>query len=486
MARTRHTLVLSDVHLAEAEPGEGPWMRYRQRRWFPDDDFRAMIDRVLAAVGARDELDLVFGGDLIEFEGPYVIDGETRFVDPPRTEGEAIATLDRIVRDHPTFFDAIADVLRAGHRVVFVIGNHDVQLTFPGVQRALRGHLEARVHPPAGLDDRVLFRPWFFQTGDGIHVEHGHQYDTYCSFRDPLRPLAHWGDEIHPTVGSVAFRHLVSRMGYFNAYDERSYMLSAPRYFAHWARHYLFSNHSLVATWFLGGVRVVKIVLASRPARRILEALRHEARLARAAFARMHAVDPSAVEEHASLFAAPADEDPHLVVRELRLDHAVMAGVGLVGLVTSAFKPRLGMALALGALGAGIAQALLRPRQSVEDQFARVQRIASDVARIYRARAVVFGHTHIPVAEVDDGVFIANTGAWTPDAPGADDPEDAPKPSRGRPVVWIRRDADKESPLEGGLYRFRDGALAPTRVLGPDPEPEPEPEPEPDLFPTTA
>lgn len=466
MARTRHTFVLSDVHLAEADPGDGPWMRYRQRKFFPDADFRRLVDRILSTTPAGDEIDLVFGGDFIEFEGPRVVDGRTEFDDPPRTEDESIATLDRVVRDHPDFFRAIAEVVQAGHRVVFVVGNHDAQLSFPRVQVRLREHIAAHLRGLSAqeLRDRIRVRTWFFQTRDGVHIEHGHQYDAYCAFRDPLQPLAPERLEIHPTVGSVAFRHLVSRMGYFNAYDERSYMQSVPKYLAHWAKHYLFSRRSLAVTWFVGAVRVVGTVLAARPAKEVKRTLKREAESARAAFAEAHRLNREWLESHAALFAQPADDNPHRVVREMRLDYAFLATIGVAGLFVSAFKPRLGLWMAASSVVAGVAHELLRPHAGIEAEYENLEQVSRRIAKIYRARAVVFGHTHIPRCEVEDGVVFCNTGAWTPDAPDADSDEKQ-RPPRARPIVWLRRPADDSSaPIEGGLYRFSSEGLAPQIV----------------------
>jgi UDP-2,3-diacylglucosamine pyrophosphatase LpxH len=451
---TRHTLVVSDVHLTEAVDGEGEWMRYRQRKYFPDHDFRRFADHVLSQLEPGDELDLVFGGDFIEFEGPRVVDGD--FQDPPRTEDESLETLDRILADHAVFFQAIADVVRAGHRVVFVVGNHDVQLSFPRVQERLIDHVLS--FAPGAARNRVRVRTWFFQTADGVHVEHGHQYDAYCSFRDPLKPLEPKGAEIHPTVGSVAFRHLISRMGYFNAYDERSYMLSVPKYLAHWAKHYLFSRHSLATTWFVGGVRVVATMLAAKPAKEVAETIRREAARARAAFAEANAVNQEWLERHAALFAVPADDTPHRVVREMRIDDAVLAGIAMAGLFVAAVKPRLGLIISASAIAAGIANALIQPRKSVQVEYENIERVARHVADIYRARAVVFGHTHIPQCEEEDGVLFCNTGAWTPDVQEGG-------PPKKRPVVWLRRPKnDRHAPIEGGLYRFGEDGLHPHKI----------------------
>lgn len=462
----RHTLVISDVHLSEAEPGDTAWLRYRQRRFFPDAALARLRQIIAHRLGVGDRLEMVFDGDVFEFEAPKVIDGESRYTDAPRSEEEAVEMMARVMRDHEVFFRAVAGLVADGHHVVFIAGNHDAQLALPVVKERLREWIlalvddadEGRVEP-----SRISIEPWFYQTDDGIHVEHGHQYDAYCSFRDPLRPLDVHGREIQPTVGSLAFRHLASRMGYFNAYDERSFVLSVPRYVGHWVRYYLFSRRSLALTWFLGALRIVSKLLQSRPRAEVLAAVRDQAASSRAAYAKLLALDARALGKHAELFAEPADSDPHRVVRELRLDHAALAVVGVAGLVTAAFKPKLGLFMALGALAAGIAHELIAPRRPMHDEYEEIDDVAHAIAKIYDARAVVFGHTHIPHAEVQDGVIYANSGSWAPPIDETDlESSDPP----GKPVIWLRRpDGSRDAKVEGGLYRLKDGALVPDRQV---------------------
>jgi UDP-2,3-diacylglucosamine pyrophosphatase LpxH len=465
----RHTVVISDVHLTEEVPGDDAWLRYRQRRFFPDRDFAVLVRHLLERVVAiGDRLELVLDGDVIEFETPRLVDGQS-FADSPRTEEEAVATLSAVVRDHPVFFEHLARVASAGHRVVFVAGNHDVHLALPGVRAALQAAI-AKMLPSAEDSANVTVQPWFHQTDDGVHVEHGHQYDAYCSFRDPLRPLDTEGVEVAPTVGSLAFRHMISRMGYFNAYDERSFMLSVPRYLAHWARYYLFTRRSLGITWFAGALKVVAEILKSRPDRALMKTIREQAAIARAAYAQTLALDAKALSAHADLFAEPVDANPHRVVREMRLDHAALAAVAVGGLVTAAFKPKLGLAMMFGAILVGVVQEIIAPHEPAHGEYRRVESVAMSIAKIYNARAIVFGHTHVPHATFEGGVLYANAGSWAPPVeethaePPVDERETRQK--KGRPVVWVRRaDGDRDAPLEGGLYRLVDGALVPANVI---------------------
>jgi hypothetical protein len=297
----RHTVVISDVHLWDALPGDDLWMRYRQRRFFPDEELARLFD-VLCAEAAPGALELVFNGDLFDFDIAPVVEGRLRFGPTPYEEGPAAARLEKILDDHPVFLDAVARVLAAGHWVVFVSGNHDAQLTFPRVRDVLRARLSRAIiaagRDPGEVLTRVLFRAWFHRTADGIHVEHGNQYDHYCSFLQPMEPFARDG-AVQPTTGSLVMQHIIGRLGYMNPNVDSTFLLSPAGYLAHWLRYYALSCHSLAFTWAFGALRVA------------LGALRHRqgaldaARLARccAACAAETGASPAALAEHAALFA---------------------------------------------------------------------------------------------------------------------------------------------------------------------------------------
>ena len=179
----RHTVVLSDLHLWEAVDGDGLWMRYRQRRFFPDESIARLLEALTRDV-ADGDFELVLNGDIFDFDVPRP-DGRD---DTPHTEGDAARRIDRILDHHPGFVTALAKLVSRGHRVVFVSGNHDVQLAFAAVRERILARLESAVAElsrgaAVGVRARVLFRAWFHRTRDGVHVEHGHQYDPYCATR---------------------------------------------------------------------------------------------------------------------------------------------------------------------------------------------------------------------------------------------------------------------------------------------------------------
>lgn len=455
--RVRHTVIVSDVHLCEGVPGDEPWMRWRSRPFFPDAEFSALVDRLLAeARGAS--VELVFNGDLFDFDASRVIDGHVTEEDLPRTEPVAVELLERILRDHDGYVAALGRLLAAGHAVVFIAGNHDPQLAYPAVRALLRSKLvEASGDPSAGA--RVRFRGWFYQTPDGVHIEHGNQYDPYCAFRYPLMPHHPEAGEIQPTFGSLTFRHLISRMGYFNPHVDASWMLGLRGYVAHWAKHYLFSKRSLASTWLLGAVRAVKQLAHRRdpgsPARAALnlDLASSETGVARAVLAR-----------HAALFAPPVEDSIHRAVRELWLDRLTLAAVCAAAVATPVFLDRrvaIPLALGLPALF-GLYEALM-PKPALDDIYAHIERTGAEIAAIHGCRAVVFGHTHVPYGRWVDGVFHGNSGTWT--AAFEDEACSVPVDPHGKPVIWLRADGAR---LEGGLYRWRNGHLLPDPGAAPE------------------
>jgi hypothetical protein len=212
----KHTVVVSDLHLWEAVDGDGLWMRYRQRRYFPDRGLVALFER-LAAQCEDGSLELVLNGDVFDFDIARP-DGDES---PPRDERTAVARMHSILDDHEAFLDGLVAVLARGHSVVFVAGNHDLPMVLTAVRLALRERIE-RALRRASLDDatvrdcmdRVAHKGWFHRTRDGIHVEHGQQYDAYTSVPHPLWPVAtrRPGDPADPRLAHDALPHRSARL----------------------------------------------------------------------------------------------------------------------------------------------------------------------------------------------------------------------------------------------------------------------------------
>ncbi|AUX20307.1 hypothetical protein SOCEGT47_007750 [Sorangium cellulosum] len=477
-----HTVAISDIHLCELEPTAGLWMRYRQAPYSPDRELAAMLDALRGDVrrgaggAGRDELTLVLNGDIFDLDAPRVINNESVVHDLPRTAEHAVPAIEAILSDHPVFVEALGRVVADGHTVVFVAGNHDIQLTLPEVRAAVqRRVVDAAARevaardgaPPAAgaaelrraLAARVVFRAWFHRTRDGVILEHGNQYDSYCSYRYPMAPFGRNPGEIQPTMGSLVSRLLVSRMGYFNPHVDSSFMLSGLGYLAHWARYYLFSGRSLVLAFAVGAARtMIELVRRREPGRRA----RRRAGLVAAA--RETGAPLAAVAKHARLFARPAEDCLGRVARELWLDRCGLALVGLLAALACLCWVPEGLApAALLAPTLLIAYECAVPKPTLDAVWQGVNRAARLVARAHGAKAVIFGHTHNPEGSWEGGVFFGNTGSWS----AAFEDIACTRPVfEARPLVWLRSEdgAGPEAPLSGGLVMWKDQRFLPWKA----------------------
>src|SRR5690606_3631486 len=89
-----------------------------------------------------------------------------------------------ILKDHETFVNALREFILKGHKVVFITGNHDVELHFNEVRQEILDHLRL---PPENRE-QVRFCEWFYISNQDTLVEHGNQYDPYCVVSDPINP----------------------------------------------------------------------------------------------------------------------------------------------------------------------------------------------------------------------------------------------------------------------------------------------------------
>ena len=464
----RHLVAISDIHLSEVEPTDGLWMRYRQKPYTPAAQIAQMLDDLLDRVQG-DELTLVLNGDIFDFDAPRVHQGESVPHDLPRSAEHAAPAIRSILRDHPEIVRGLARVLVQGHRLVFVSGNHDVQVTLPEVREVLRetlvtealallqeGRSANSLHAdgPSGqaLSDRILFRAWFYLDEAGVVFEHGHQYDSFCSFRYPMAPFGKREGVIQPTMGSMLARLYMGKLGYFNPHVDASFMLSFGGYLRHWASYYLFTRRSQAWIWASGAARTLHSLIAHRdPGSRE----RRIDNIARAV--RETGASARAIARHARLFAPPGEDTLWTVTRELWLDRALFAGAaaGLVAAWALSQRHTFGVLASLGPV-ALFAVELTQPKGTLEDNWRKVQRRARLVQKAHRARAVVFGHTHMPEGHWEDGVFFGNTGSWS--AAYKDVACKEPLFDE-RPLVWLRvaEGAPDRPVLSGGLCLWKKG-----------------------------
>jgi UDP-2,3-diacylglucosamine pyrophosphatase LpxH len=404
---TKHTIVLSDVHLSQAHP-EDPddplWMRYRRRVHHPDEELAALVDHVLERF-AGDRIELVFNGDLFDFDTPWVKDGTSSFDELPPTNEGCAAHVRLILADHEPFFRAVAKLLEHGHAVTFVSGNHDLELCFPAVRDEIRSTLAQWANPA-----EVRFRAWFHLSSDGIYFEHGSQYDIHNGVRHPMLPFTREGNRLHPVLGKLAFRRTGSRMGYFNPYYEETFYMGLFGYLGHFVKAYAFTERSIVKTWATGAFSTVFEILRHRHRHDRIE----EGRAALRAELGPHVTDAQIDATHA-LRAKLAEETMIPVVRELWVDRVVLAGFVLLAFALSATV--FGIALGVGTLAVLLAlfviYEVLTPKPDIRTYDSAPPSVLA-LFDIHGVRAICMGHTHRPFVRFVDAGMYANSGAWCP------------------------------------------------------------------------
>lgn len=459
----RHTVVISDIHLCEVEPGTSAWMRYRQRHCLPDGDIGRMLDALCERVG-EDSLTLVLGGDIFDFDAPRVIEGVSQFHDLPRTAEHAVPAMAAILDDHPLFVAALAHVLRKGHEIVFISGNHDAVLTLPDVRSLLAMRLAdialANTTPTLRahrlIRARIHFRAWFHLTPDRILVEHGHLYDPYCAFRYPMAPYLEGSREIVPTIGSIGTRVLVARLGYFNPHVDRSFNMTKTGYAWHWARYYLFTRRSIVALWMYGITCIMTGIVRARQ-----RPCRERARTNLVACIRETGARLLATARHARLLESPADS-AFGIARDLWVDRVFVTLFGMALGITMAVKLGLPWGI-LGLLLPFVVFPLYNrfaPKPRLAESWERVTNVMHRLASVHRVRAVIFGHTHQPFGRWNEGVFYGNSGSWS----AAASTEHGELLIEERPLVWLT--TNDAGDISGGLFAWTRGVFEERAVRG--------------------
>jgi hypothetical protein len=191
--------VLSDLHMGR---GINPETRryFTLENFFFDEDFAKLVTFLCADSAARGQkFRLILNGDTFDLlridplpeESEQGSRRERRF-GPTHTPLQAARTVREILAGHPGFVRALAQVLHAGHSLVFLPGNHDLEIQWAPVQQQVRAALAEQLERSYGeaslgrLED-LFFGQWFYHEPGRIWVEHGCQYDPENSFRFLLR-----------------------------------------------------------------------------------------------------------------------------------------------------------------------------------------------------------------------------------------------------------------------------------------------------------
>ena len=189
------TAVVSDLHLCEEEPLHPKyplWKKYKTRQFFFDNQFNDFLHHLIhKAEGSS--VELVLNGDIFDFDSvtaiPEFPSYRVTWLEKRRglypQEEKSNYKIKRILSHHEEWLQGLRWFVQQGHRAVFVIGNHDLELHFPEVQKSILEALDLSEED----EKRVRFTEWFYISNKDTLIEHGNQYDPYCVAQNPVNPF---------------------------------------------------------------------------------------------------------------------------------------------------------------------------------------------------------------------------------------------------------------------------------------------------------
>lgn len=446
-----HTLVMSDIHLSDAEPEDAVrplWKRYKRRDLFVDAEIVALWR--WAVHRAQGPLELVLNGDVFDFDSVMTLppDGAMKVGWLERSRGlvaqeaKSLFKMEVILDDHPVFVEGLREVLAAGHRVVFVIGNHDMELHWPAVQRALLD----RLAPAQEVRQRVRICDWFYISQGDTLIEHGNQYDSYCLCNDPVWPFIRFSPDdvrVRLPFGNFAGRYLTNGMGLFNPHVEDTFIMSLVEYLVFFYRYVIRAQPLLAWDWLWGATVTLWVSVRDGLMPAVRDPLTLDDRVEEVA--RRANATPRMVRSLRAISVHPAIFDPVKIARELWLDRVVLLLLVFFG--TFQLFASLNLFVFLPSWWLLVFLAFVLPpyvfyARSINSDIDNTQRairrrigLSSLIVGVDR---VVLGHTHLEENRAIDGVQVYNPGSWSP---AFKDPE-CTQPYGRKCFVWLRPEGE--------------------------------------------
>lgn len=428
---SHNLLVFSDVHLGSdlvhhARPEAPPRSETADDR---DRQLSALLDFYREHPVRGRPWRLVIAGDFVDFVGmsvspsaqgaPTLSDAEDAAFGLGNAEEHTIYKLRCVARRHRIVFEALAKFVAAGNTLVVVRGNHDVDFHWPTVQDEFIRQLATFAPVRRG---QIEFEAWFYYEPDRVYVEHGHQYDLYCSHEHLLCPLS-------PTNPKRSFRSLSDILlrfivrpthGMLETGHERAGALD---YLTFALRLGLGGAVALARRFALTTIALFRIRRdhfgdGARKLRQL-----HDRKMGElAAFLDLRIESLRAL---ASLQVPPVTRSFHRIAITMMLDRILLGMLGALGVLVAAwFAPKVAHKILLVALTgvavAAIVALLNRWRRDIEPSSALRER-AARVTRMMPAAFVVMGHTHMPEVTVAAGgsSTYVNLGSWDGDGDAA-------------------------------------------------------------------
>jgi len=442
-------ILFSDVHLgADLIQHVRPWtMENLKQVARIDRDLAAMLDHYRERADPERPWTLIIAGDLVDFIGMSIAPGGSEQLETTLTDEEVVHGLGSaadhaaqkmraVAARHFMVFDRLARFVAAGHRLVLVRGNHDIDFHWEPARRAFVDAIGARYLEQGGdaealaeFSTRVEFYPWFYYVEGLLYVEHGHQFDAMCNYAHLLAPVS----PADPRRLSWSFSDWLLR-----TVSRPTRGLASEGHDGFGFTHYIRMAASMGVMGALRlGARYLSAIAAGIRAGR--EHLTEAAKVIRAEhergvgdLARRMRLSREKLSALSDLWPTPVTRGALSVMRSVFFDRIVVFALALLlGIVAPAagapwwLSLSLAAALVLGVTAYSVGSA---PRRAADvNPSSAMLRAAARIKKLLPARFVVMGHTHQPMLErIDAESTYVNLGNWSLDEIDAPD-HDAPR-----------------------------------------------------------
>jgi UDP-2,3-diacylglucosamine pyrophosphatase LpxH len=464
-----HTIVLSDVHLSDAElgqPGRSLWKRYKRPKFFIDQSFRRLLQYLQSEI-KNEKIELVLNGDIFDFDSVMRLPLHTRFhiswlerkrgLNPE--EEKSRFKMEVILGDHSGWVQALREFIHNGHSVVFVIGNHDIELHWPMVQKELLKALALTEEQ----EKQVRVCEFFYISNGDTAIEHGNQYDDYCVVANPIHPLIKKGKRIQVRIpfGNITGRYMTNGMGLFNPHVESSFLMTLPEYIRFFYKYALRVQPMLAFTWLWGAAVSFWVSMTDGLLPAMRDPLYVEQRVEE--IAKKANASPNTVRTLTALHVHPAIYNPIKIARELWLDRFLI--LVLIGFVSFEIFALINIVVSISWIWFLLFFVALIPllfyyarniQSEVLPSLETALRQAPLITKITQTKRVIFGHTHREMHTFVDQTEVLNTGTWSP---AFKDPEC--RESYGKKCfAWIKPDPNSEQHERAAeVYVWKDPGL---------------------------
>lgn len=455
-------LVFSDVHLGSDLNDSGP---YVPRSAAVDRDLASMLAHYRATKPPADRWRVVIAGDFIDFVGMSIDPKEDETIATELTaeerrngvgsaEDHARLKLRRVARRHPEVFAELGKLVGDGHELTLLHGNHDIELHWDALKDDLREVVVASAPEAerASAKGRIGFEPWFFYREGVVYIEHGHQYDPFCSTSFILAPVSPRDPRrVERGFSETLLRAIVRRTPGLKEHGHEDRGLAS---YVSWGITLgLRGVLALLARFFGTIYDLTKTQRAYVTETAAAMRRDHERRIAERADASK--LEKEHLRELLSLQSPPIGSTFRGVLASVMLDRLALGLVVVLALAVITLLARFGPLAGYGYHAAGVVVAMwialhfyLSAGRGSVDPAQHMTNRAARIASLFRAPYVVMGHTHVPLTIPAGEATYINTGSW------AEEEDETSSYRAARTHLVIHDHGDRAEAL---LYEWRPG-----------------------------